>query len=252
MKYLITITLLLIAFVTSASERFVYENRPLKLALAPNSETLVIFKDRQVSVELPTEISNKVIVDNAGGVLYFRARGAFNPERITIQDLNTQEVFFIDLSAASDAVHRDTIMVYTRDQITKIAEEEAKSSLSKSAAIIKLLREASQELYAPEEWREKQQGVRPVLIQKQKVGLIKDRLVDAYTLKSWSIGGLYITAVEIVNKEPKRINVHELNYRGTWLYRSSQHTFIEASNVKGKNLTTVYMFSSSPFLEALI
>lgn len=190
-----------------------WERVPLKVELPVGTERVMVL-DRNVRVGLPQVIADPKIlrVQSAGGALYLKALEAFDTQRVQLQDVETQEVILIDLSAREGVSDEQIRVVFEANTGEKSSDADAsKQTDSRQAAgtplPVLMTRYAAQSLYAPERLIEPVPGVHrvPMRLPEQIPSLLPALPVSLMPIAAWKgSNGWIVTAVKVTNQDPQR------------------------------------------------
>ncbi|MBD2807192.1 TIGR03749 family integrating conjugative element protein, partial [Xenorhabdus sp. ZM] len=148
---------------TKADELMKWERIPLSVTLKVGQER-IIFADRNVRVGLSPSLSDKLRVQSAGGAVYLKARQAFPPTRLQLQDSENGEVILLDITATPTGPLEPVRIVYRDEKNSASTETSPHQNTTPHAAPVPVLltRYAAQQLYAPLRTVEPVTDIRPV------------------------------------------------------------------------------------------
>ncbi|WP_416392151.1 TIGR03749 family integrating conjugative element protein [Alloalcanivorax xenomutans] len=238
-----------------------WERKPIPVDLPVGEERIVLI-DRNVRIGLPAELADPEVlrVQSVGGALYLMAKKKFEAQRVQVQDIESGQIFLIDLAATEGASAEDLRIVVSGDQPPTStaqkktsANEEGASSPDASNAPplpVRLTRYAAQTLYAPLRTVAPLPGVRRVPMRvSQTVPLFWELPLQAQPLAAWRAGGLTVTAVEITNPDPNReFGLDPRRLQGEFVTATFMHPSVGPSTSEYAQ-TTVFLVTRGGGLE---
>lgn len=259
--FVILLTLASTTVLADASERVLWDKRPINVHLQVGNERIIHFPD-DVRYWLPDTVKRHVSVLAANGVLYIRAMEPFPTTRLRIQGLNDQQVYLLDITASEVAAVSDELIVMTKKN-TRNRSKEATAYRTTEDWRIRLTRYAAQQLYAPERLVDGDSAIKRIPVEsKTSVPLIRGGLIEAVPIASWQGHGLTVTAVRVRNLSRQSLQLQfersdslqalDLSYlvRGDWLTATLQHDRLGAMGDE-TDTTTLYLVSNRSFVESL-
>lgn len=259
--FVILLTLASTTVLADASERVLWDKRPINVHLQVGNERIIHFPD-DVRYWLPDTVKRHVSVLAANGVLYIRAMEPFPTTRLRIQGLNDQQVYLLDITASEVAAVSDELIVMTKKN-TRNRSKEATAYRTTEDWRIRLTRYAAQQLYAPERLVDGDSAIKRIPVEsKTSVPLIRGGLIEAVPIASWQGHGLTVTAVRVRNLSRQSLQLQfersdslqalDLSYlvRGDWLTATLQHDRLGAMG-DVTDTTTLYLVSNRSFVESL-
>lgn len=259
--FVILLTLASTTVLADASERVLWDKRPINVHLQVGNERIIHFPD-DVRYWLPDTIKRHVSVLAANGVLYIRAMEPFPTTRLRIQGLNDQQVYLLDITASEVAAVSDELIVMTKEN-TRNRSKEVTAYKTTEDWRIRLTRYAAQQLYAPERLVDGDSAIKRIPVEsKTSVPLIRGGLIEAVPIASWQGHGLTVTAVRVRNLSRQSLQLQfdrsdslqalDLSYlvRGDWLTATLQHDRLGAMGDE-TDTTTLYLVSNRSFVESL-
>ena len=259
--FVILLTLASATVLADASERVLWDKRPINVHLQVGNERIIHFPD-DVRYWLPDTVKRHVSVLAANGVLYIRAMEPFPTTRLRIQGLNDQQVYLLDITASEVAAVSDELIVMTKKN-TRNRSKEATAYRTTEDWRIRLTRYAAQQLYAPERLVDGDSAIKRIPVEsKTSVPLIRGGLIEAVPIASWQGHGLTVTAVRVRNLSRHSLQLQfdrsdslqalDLSYlmRGDWLTATLQHDRLGAMGDE-TDTTTLYLVSNRSFVESL-
>ena len=259
--FVILLTLASATVLADASERVLWDKRPINVHLQVGHERIIHFPD-DVRYWLPDTLKRHVSVLAANGVLYIRAMEPFPTTRIRIQGLNNQQIYLLDITASEAAAVSDELIVMTEEN-TRNRSKEATAYKTTEDWRIRLTRYAAQQLYAPERLVGGDSAIKRIPVEsKTSVPLIRGGLIETVPIASWQGHGLTVTAVRVRNLSRQSLQLQfdrsdslqalDLSYlvRGDWLTATLQHDRLGAMGDE-TDTTTLYLVSNRSFVESL-
>jgi len=259
--FVILLTLASTTVLADASERVLWDKRPINVHLQVGNERIIHFPD-DVRYWLPDTVKRHVSVLAANGVLYIRAMEPFPTTRLRIQGLNDQQVYLLDITASESAAVSDELIVMTKKN-TRNRSKEATAYRTTEDWRIRLTRYAAQQLYAPERLVDGDSAIKRIPVEsKTSVPLIRGGLIEAVPIASWQGHGLTVTAIRVSNLSRQSLQLQfdrsdslqalDLSYlvRGDWLTATLQHDRLGAMGDE-TDTTTLYLVSNRSFVESL-
>jgi len=259
--FVILLTLASATVLADASERVLWDKRPINVHLQVGNERIIHFPD-DVRYWLPDTVKRQVSVLAANGVLYIRAMEPFPTTRLRIQGLNNQQVYLLDITASEAAAVSNELIVMTKEN-TRNRSREATAYKTTEDWRIRLTRYAAQQLYAPERLVDGDSAIKRIPVEsKMSVPLIRGGLIEAVPIASWQGHGLTVTAVRVRNLSRQSLQLQfdrsdfqqalDLSYlmRGDWLTATLQHDRLGAMGDE-TDTTTLYLVSNRSFVESL-
>ena len=259
--FVILLTLASATVLADASERVLWDKRPINVHLQVGNERIIHFPD-DVRYWLPDTVKRHVSVLAANGVLYIRAMEPFPTTRLRIQGLNNQQVYLLDITASEVAAVSDELIVMTKKN-TRNRSKEATAYRTTEDWRIRLTRYAAQQLYAPERLVDGDSAIKRIPVEsKTSVPLIRGGLIETVPIASWQGHGLTVTAVRVRNLSRQSLRLQfersdslqalDLSYlmRGDWLTATLQHDRLGAMGDE-TDTTTLYLVSNRSFVESL-
>jgi len=259
--FVILLTLASSTVLADASERVLWDKRPINVHLQVGNERIIHFPD-DVRYWLPDTVKRHVSVLAANGVLYIRAMEPFPTTRLRIQGLNNQQVYLLDITASEVAAVSDELIVMTKKN-TRNRSKEATAYRTTEDWRIRLTRYAAQQLYAPERLVDGDSAIKRIPVEsKTSVPLIRGGLIETVPIASWQGHGLTVTAIRVRNLSRQSLQLQfdrsdslqapDLSYlvRGDWLTATLQHDHLGAMGDEA-DTTTLYLVSNRSFVESL-
>ncbi len=259
--FVILLTLASATVLADASERVLWDKRPINVHLQVGNERIIHFPD-DVRYWLPDTVKRHVSVLAANGVLYIRAVEPFPTTRIRIQGLNDQQIYLLDITASEAAAVSDELIVMTKEN-TRNRSKEATAYKTTEDWRIRLTRYAAQQIYAPERLVDGDSAIKRIPVEsKTTVPLIRGGLIEAVPIASWQGHGLTVTAVRVRNLSQQSLQLQfdrsdshqalDLSHlvRGDWLTATLQHDRLGAMGEE-TDTTTLYLVSNRSFVESL-
>ncbi|QEA40832.1 TIGR03749 family integrating conjugative element protein [Pistricoccus aurantiacus] len=199
-----------------------WDRKPLPVDLPVGGERVIVL-DRNVRVGLPREIASADIlrVQSAGGAIYLKASQPFDTQRVRIQDVETNEVVLLDLTAKESGASAEDIKVVIPDGGVASSHDEAASQEGNRStadsdqgadgalglpAPVALTRFAAQSLYAPSRTIQPVPGLNRVAMRlpASMPSLMPSLPVKATPVAAWKLNAWTVTAVKLINRDPVR------------------------------------------------
>lgn len=235
---------LLLAGSAQAVEIMRWERLPLAVPLVVGQERIV-FLDQSVRVGKPSNLADSLRVQSANGAIYLRAEKAIEPTRLQLQSVDTGELILIDIAATEakpDAEPLEPVKIVrgesspvrygARDQATdgdepdagRDVEGEQKPSKATPVPVV-LTRYASQSLYAPLRTVEPVDGITQVNVRRDLdlSGFTPLWPVAARAVASWRLDDYWVTAVQLKNLSPARVDLDPRGLQGDLATATFQH-----------------------------
>jgi integrating conjugative element protein (TIGR03749 family) len=244
-------------------ERLTWNKLPLQITLSVNQERLVTF-NVPVRVDLPkdldgTVLRTQIVADANSGTIYWTALKPFTQHRVQVQDIQSGNIYLVDIEAGTETTRYPRIEVTVPTQQTTAtmtgADPETTApplnppALSPPISYIALTRMAAQQLYAPERLVSVPAGVyrstvRPTL----DSDLFRGGFIEATPLIAWRADDFYITAVKLQNRSDRERELDPRTLRGTWLTATFQHNLLKPHG-HPRDTTAGYFISRTPYGE---
>jgi len=235
---------------TFADEKVIWDKTPIKVVLKPNQERMIVFPSTSVRVKIPAAIANSLSTLSNNGVIYWESLEEFTDKRILVQDTVSQKTVVIHLSSSDSLGSDDQVTVLYPESKAVTTPSNSESNDLTHYGYETLTRVAAHHLYAPERLINIPEGIHRVNVAQQSdTHLIRGLIIDMTPVISFSNGGLYITAVKLVNKQKERVILDPREIRGKWLAATFQHASLGA-NGEITDTTALYLISDRPFWES--
>jgi integrating conjugative element protein (TIGR03749 family) len=242
-------------------EHRVWDKQPIEIQLPVNQERLVVF-DTPVRAELPPGLNasvlrSQIVVDAGAGTIYWLALAAFDKQRVQVHDLNNGNVYLLDLVASPE--FKDSTRIAVGVPTAGAAKPEAVpppspaqvATVPPAPDYTSLTQMAAQQLYAPARLLALPAGVYPAGVHSSPTGdLFHNIPVTASAIAAWRSGGLYITAVKLVNQSSAELVLDPRTLRGRWLSACFQHNLLKPQG-QPRDTTAAYLISQQPFEDSL-
>jgi len=228
----------------TAARRILWQKVPIAVQLTVGEERLVHFPG-PVSVGVPAILDSSLRTQTVNGTVYWRAAAPFPTTRVAIRELDSGQMYLIDLQAGLAPSDNAPIRV----MLDTPANGEIGAATTPGPPqldFVHLTRFAAQQLYAPARLVSTLPGVVRVPLQQDAVPLVRGGAVEATPLIAWRAGPHYVTAVKLVNRttEPQVLDPRAL--RGQWLSATFQHARLLPVGDEA-DTTVVYLVSAQPF-----
>lgn len=240
-------------------ERLIWDYKPISIALTIGQERRLHFP-APVKVYIPGKIGGLLRSQSVDNVVYWKARGPFNETRITVQEIDTQQTYLLDIWADQTPQDVNVIHITSRVPQNKIIKNNHGRSVlnEKSTTIepdeISMVRYASQTLYAPRrlisDINQRIPGIwRTMVPTKNYYKLYRGGAVTAKPIAGWKSNSLYVTAIRLTNTTEKEITLDPRKIRGQFKMSAFQHTKLKPK-ITPLNTTVLYLISVEPFKES--
>lgn len=110
---------------------------------------------------------------------------------------------------------------------------------------------ASEMLRIPEAERLKNDLYKPVWVDRTSTDLFGDSRIKSIPVFSWNRGGLYITAVNLINTSNDTVPVHYQAVSGRWLASSIESSLLTPKDQVDSS-TYLYLISATPFNDVVV
>jgi integrating conjugative element protein (TIGR03749 family) len=249
MKVIFFILLSYVSFNAIALERVAWsQGQEIFAELKINTERKILFPEKVRFAIKPRykDLFSHSIIDN---VFYITAKTQFN-EKVTFQGLTSSRFYILQMAVSETSSKSGRpLSIQLNSENSSLKEMVTKEATSKKALTpIDLVQFASQSLYSKDEALiESKSGIKAVNIKKREIpNFYRGASLNAFTLAGWSGGGLYVTAVKLVNLTPLNVVFNPCNVRGEFYSSTPQFNVLYPANSR-KNFTVVYMVSKKPF-----
>jgi integrating conjugative element protein (TIGR03749 family) len=284
-KITAALPLLLLASLSWAETRRVYDDKPLSIAVPVKKEVRIVFP-QDVNIQIPTELQSKIshLVPDSQ-TLYWTAKESFAPVRLIATALDGGKVYVVDIAADAKnpvddiriedpaviaALHAEKNKPVSRLLPSSDANFEGQINsalynsndnapdekpLSDPAEAI-LMRFAAQTLYAPSRLipADNRISVASMPSIAKTFPLIQSTQGERFTVEpvgAWTGFNRYVTAVLIVNQTAAFLQFDHTQVRGNFTHITAQHINIGPRGSL-EDRTTVYLISDVPFAEAIL
>ena len=188
------------------------------------------------------------------GTLYLLAHAPFETTRFLVREIEGGRTYLFDVSASEQQGKTHPVQIYASiDENPASAQADAHprdGRQTRSYSYVALTRFAAQQLYAPTRLLKTLPGVNRVPLTTDPIPLVRGGAVTATPLISWRAGGLYITAVKLINHTKQAQVLDPRNLRGQWLTANFQHARLLPAGDEA-DTTAVYLISARPFEASL-
>lgn len=244
----------------STPERVLWDKKPIPLHIQHGHERIIHFPD-EIRYWLPDSLQQRITALAANGVLYLQAHAEFPPTRIRVQGLTTQQIYLLDVFADDSPSVSDELIIMEAGQVINQAAE-LKISAVEEDWTVRLTRYAAQQLYAPERLLKGDVSIKRINVDTVPTSLLRGANINTTPIGAWKGGGLFITAVKLVNQSSERIDIvfnkpekpNALNLatqlRGRWLTVTPQHLYVDEQG-SDADTTVLYLISGQPFVESI-
>ncbi|MGJ0624653.1 TIGR03749 family integrating conjugative element protein [Xenorhabdus bovienii] len=242
-RWLGRVSLLLFSVGTQADELLKWERIPLSIALKVGQER-IIFVDRNVRVGLPPALSERLRVQSAGGAVYLKARRAFPPTRLQLQDSENGEIILLDMTAGKAGSTEPVRIIYPDEKQTASTKESQSQNKSQFSAPVPvaLTRYAAQQLYAPLRTVEPVSGIQPVNLHLASsiTTLYPSEPVAITPLAGWKRNNHTVIALKLRNPTQRKIMLDPRALQGKFVAATFQHRWLGETGTP-EDTTVVYL-----------
>lgn len=242
-------------------ERRVWNKVPIQINLPINQERLVTFNS-PVRADLPaalnaTVLRTQIVADTHSGTVYWTAHQPFTTQRVQIQDIRTDNIYLVDLTAletAKDTTRIDIRIPGETDSALPVAESKpAGVSASQPAGLdtVALTQLAARQLYAPERLLQLPDGVfRAPVRTDSTLDLYRGAQLNATPVAAWRSGDLTVYAVKLVNQSAGDLILDPRHLKGRWLTACFHHNLLKAKG-QVRDTTALYLIAQGSFEDSL-
>lgn len=208
-----------------------WERLPLAVPLVVGQER-VVFLDHSVRVRLPASLDSRLRIQSAGDTVYLRASEPIAPTRLELQDVDSGQVIFLDVSAEAAKAGQPTLEPM---RIVEAAPPGAPQKDDDRASVavpapdtpvpVVLTRYAAQSLYAPLRTVEPVAGIARVNVRRD---LALDTLMPALPVRlramaAWRLADEWVTAILLTNTSPHDLSLDPRLLQGDFVAAAFQH-----------------------------
>jgi integrating conjugative element protein (TIGR03749 family) len=220
----------LVPFSVHATQTLRWERIPLPVTLNVGEER-VIFTDREMRVGVPANLKDRLRVQSTGGAVYLRAAAEFRASRVQLQDVATNSIVLLDVSAI-DAEGQETLVPLRivldppRQEKDKAEEQDRTVAQPGTPVPIVLVRHAAQNLYGPLRAVEPVPGLSRAFVRDDlPLGTLLPTLpVSCRVLAAWQLDGHTVTALLIRNTSPQPLALDARDLQGNFIAATFQHS----------------------------
>ena len=232
---------------TETPERIEWKKAPIRLGLTVGHEQRIEFP-AAVKVGVPAAVQPRLRTQSINGTVYLLAHAPFESNRLMVRELDSGRIYLFDVTAAEEGGASQPIHIMVagdRQPDTDSAAANTKPG-QQPPGYIQLTRFAAQQLYAPTRLIKDQPGMVRVPVARDPVDLLHGGTIEATPLVAWRAGGLYVTAVKLINRSEHPQTLDPRDLRGTWLTATFQHHRLLPKGDEA-DTTAVYLISARPF-----
>lgn len=240
---------------SALTDRIAWKKAPIRLDLRVDHERLVHFP-ASVKVGVPARLQPLLRAQNVDGTVYLLARGAFAATRLMVREVDSGQIYLLDLSASQDKGQIHPVQIYAAER-THAESEQADAPAGRGHhtglpqyGYVALTRFAAQQLYAPGRLLQDTPGIVRIPVARDPVDLVRGGAIQAAPLVAWRAGNLYLTAVKLSNRTHKPQILDPRHLRGAWLTAAFQHNRLLPAGDEA-DTTAVYLISARPFEASL-
>jgi len=239
-----------------------WDRRPITLSLPVGQERYIWFPGR-IQPGIPPELNNKLRVQAVNDTIYLLAKEPFEETRLPVRSLDDGQFFLFDIKTDDAAtstpvrvvetVGQDEDSLVTADIPETTNHNPRQQGSDQEKGYVDLTRFAAHQIYAPARLAQQIAGISsvPLPAAGETVELYRGGGVTAVPAASWrGRGGLYVTAVTVVNATNDALQLDPRLARGNWL-AATFHDRALGPKGQSDDTTTLYLISDRPFLEAV-
>lgn len=249
-----------LAVVAPPVERKAWNKTPIAIGLPVKRERLVSF-NAPVRLELPgdlndTKLRTQIVAEPHASTVYWTAQAAFEEHRVQVQDIESGNVYLLDLKASPQLAetHRVEITLPGNPATARPTTAPPQPALEAETQDAQpdfagLTRMAAQHLYAPERLLTVPDGVYQTPVrQSPTTGLFRGGKVEATPIIAWRTDSVYITAFKLKNLAAAEVVLDPRELRGRWLTATFQHNLM-LPNGNIRDTSAAYLISDAPYEE---
>ena len=227
-----------------APKRIEWKKAPIRLTLTVGEEQRIEFP-APVKVGVPATIQPLLRTQSVDGTVYLLAHAAFAASRLMVRELDSGRIYLFDVEATKKGGPVHPIQIYvTEPHATEATPAENRDTGRPD--YVQLTRFAAQQLYAPSRLLKDRPGIVRIPLRRDPVDLIHGGAIEARPLVAWRAGGLFVTAVKLINRTDHAQVLDPRDLRGTWLTATFQHHRLLPRGDEA-DTTAVYLISARPF-----
>lgn len=231
-----------------ATEVMSWKKIPLRVPLVVGEER-VIFVDEEVRVGMPSSLAGKLRVQSTDGVVYLQASEAIDKARLQLQLAESGEHILLDLSAVPGTEPLEPVRII---RYSATPEVDAKVDATQTPIPASLVRYAAQSLYAPLRTIEPLPGVqRAPLRLDESIRLLVDEQITAKPMAVWRLQDYWITAVKLINRSPRRVELDPRQLQASLFSAVFQHTYLGPAG-QPEDTSVAYLVTRSAGLESAL
>ncbi|WP_299772445.1 TIGR03749 family integrating conjugative element protein [uncultured Pseudoteredinibacter sp.] len=249
-----------------APDRVIWEQKPIPVHITVGEERILHFPG-EIRFWLPDSLSASVRPLAAGNTLYLKALKPLDATRIRVQQLDSQQLFLLDIRASDLITDQDPIQIMIKDEREELNEiPKSQAPSNKIDWRVRLTQFAAQSLYAPTRLQPSDRSIRRVELPND-LQLCDKHLPDnlnVTSVASWKSGGLYVTAVVLENLSDQIIALEfeganrgrqsNVDLRslipGKWVTVSAQHQDLDPKG-SDASISAIYLVSKQSFLDSV-
>lgn len=251
-RRLVTLALLVCSFSAVSVERVKWEQgQEIGVELKNKTERKVTFPEKvrfAVKARYAEQFKHSLI-DN---MFYITPQTEFT-EKLTLQGLDSGRFYVLQAAVVEGVTKADDDLIIHISEEKKgadsgIGANERMSFKAPQLTPMDLVQYAAQHLYAPsEELIEPTPGMRRVVVKQRALpNLYRGGIFNAEVLASWTGGGLYVTALKLVNVSTQSVSFEPCRIRGDFYSATAQFQIAMPAGHK-KDFTIIYLLSEKPF-----
>lgn len=241
-------------------ERKAWNKTPIAIGLPVKRERLVSF-NAPVRLELPGDLNDsklrtQIVAEPHASTVYWTAQAPFEEHRIQVQDIESGNVYLLDLKASPHQAdtHRVEITLPGNPASASpatappqpVATVDAQDSQPDYAGLTRM---AAQHLYAPQRLLTVPDGVYQAPVrQSPTTGLFRGGNIEATPIIAWRTDRIYITAFKLKNLTESDMVLDPRDLRGHWVTATFQHNLL-LPNGNIRDTSAAYLISEAPYEE---
>lgn len=241
------------ATLVNSDEHIVWQRAPITVNLPVGTERFVTFPSKvQFGYNQQTLPPSILRVENDDHTLYLTANKPFATQRVEAK-LANGDIILLDLSASTHGDAHPLDIVLPSESLSSDTQETDDSSHA-SVTYASLMRYAVQQLYAPKRLLKASMLYNRFPMESPHiVPLFYDNSVTAMPLASWRGQDLYVTAVLVKNNLRQWLRLNPKLLCGDFKAASffPQMTVAPLGTSRGKDTSTLFVVSSSPFADSI-
>ena len=249
-----------LAMASPPAERRTWNKTPIAVGLQVNRERLVTF-NAPVRLELPGDLNDsklrtQIVAEPDSSTVYWTAVAPFEEHRIQVQDIESGNVYLLDLKASPQLAETNRMEITLPGNPASATPANALPQPAEAAGTpdgqpdyVALTRMAAQHLYAPERLLSVPDGVYQAPVrQAPTVNLFRGGRIEATPVIAWRTDSLTITAFRLKNLGASEAALDPRDLRGRWMAATFQHNLL-LPNGDVRDTSAAYLISDTPYEE---